>query len=136
MDTLRKVMEDEAIASVLNREKLWRPRGGKSGTWTARRVAAFRNQHQIPAYCPKARQAQGWLTQAEAANRLQISAMSITRFVRDGIIPAEQPRAGLPTVVKEVDLALEHVRNAVGRLKESPNRPLTDDPNQLSLLTL
>ena len=59
--------------------------------------------------------------------------MSMTRLVRAGMVPAEQPQPGLPTVVQWEDLDREEVKRAVDRLKTSGNRPLTDDPNQISL---
>jgi DNA invertase Pin-like site-specific DNA recombinase len=134
IDTLRKVLADEQIAVALNRERLWRPRGRrKDKTWTGRHVAAFRRQHRIPGFSTKAKQDEGWLTQAEAANRLNISAMSMTRLVKAGIVSGEQPHPGLPTVVQREDLDRDGVKTAVARLKASGNRPLTDDPDQLSL---
>ncbi len=128
--TLRKVLSDEAIAQVLNREKL----GQESGeTWTFGCRGGFRRRHRIPAFSAKTKQDQGWLTQAEAATRLDISPMSMTRLVKSGIIPAEQPRRGLPTVIKQDDLTLDRVQRAVSQLKTSNNRPLSDDPNQFKL---
>ena len=48
--TLRKVLSDEAIAQVLNREKL----GQESGeTWTSEGMSEFRLRHRIPAFCAK-----------------------------------------------------------------------------------
>jgi len=119
---------------ALNRERLWQPRGRRNEkTWTGEHVAAFRKQHRIPGFSAKAKQDEDWLTQAEAANRLSISAMSMTRLVRAGIVPAEQPHPGLPTVVRGEDLDRDEVRLAIARLRTSGNRPLTDDPDQLSL---
>ena len=136
VDTLRKVLPDEHLASALNRQRLWPPRGPKEQkTWTARQVSAFRRQHHIPAFSSKAKEEHGWLTQAEAANRLDISAMSMTRLVQAGVVPAEQPHAGLPSVIHRQDLDREEVKRALDRLKASGNRPLTDYPNQLSLFS-
>ena len=73
------------------------------------------------------------MTQAEAATCLAISPMSVSRLVQMGILPAEQPRAGLPTVIKRQDLALDRVTQAAVQLKSSNNRPLSRDPNQRNL---
>jgi len=130
VDTLRKVLNDTAIATALNREKI----GTDEGTnWTARRVAAFRKKSYIPAHSARTQEANGWITQAQAATSLDISPMSVARFVRAGIIPAEQPHPGLPTVINRDALQLDQVKNAVLALKNSHNRPLSHDPNQLSL---
>jgi DNA invertase Pin-like site-specific DNA recombinase len=130
VETLRKVMSDGAIATTLNRGKI---HPSPSNTWTVREVKTFRQQHGIAGFSERAKRKHGWLTQSEAANRLSISAMSVTRLVRSGILPAEQTAAGLPAVISVDDLDSATVKHAVIGLKTSPNRPLTDDPNQLSL---
>ncbi len=130
VETLRKVMPDRSIATTLNRAKF---RGSSTMSWTGKAVKAFRDERGIAGFSTRAKRKHGWLTQAEAANRLSISAMSVTRLVRCGILPAEQASRGLPSVILASDLDLPSVREAVKALKNSPNRPLTDDPNQLTL---
>jgi DNA invertase Pin-like site-specific DNA recombinase len=130
VETLRKVLSDGAIAATLNRAKI----RGSSGTgWTASSVKAFRGEEDIAGFSERAKRKHGWLTHAEAANRLAISSMSVTRLVRSGVLPAEQAASGLPGVILASDLDLTAVKHAVNTLKTSPNRPLTDDPNQLNL---
>ena len=130
VETLRKVMPDGSIATTLNRAKF---RGSSTMSWTGKAVKAYRDERGIAGFSKRAKGKQGWLTQAEAANRLSISAMSVTRLIRCGVLPAEQPSRGLPSVILASDLDLLTVQDAVKALKNSPNRPLTDDPNQLSL---
>jgi hypothetical protein len=130
VEALRKVMDDTAIATVLNREKI---RTASIATWSAQRVSDFRRRHGIVAFSKNKQQQQGWLTGAQAANSLGISAMSVTRLIQEGVLPAEQPLPGLPAVISRDDLNLADVKEAVQQLKNSPNRPLTQDPNQLSL---
>ena len=130
IETLRKVLRDGAIAAVLNREGI---RPDADETWTAERVTSFRREHGIAGFSKNAKEKHGWLTQAEAANCLSVSAMSVTRLVQDGILPAEQPAARLPAVIQRDALSLPQVKRAVTALKNSHNRPLTHDPNQLSL---
>lgn len=128
--TLRKVLEDDAIATVLNRSKI---RTNDGETWTAHAVTGFRKQHRIHAFSAHAKAKNGWMTQAEAATSLDISPMSMTRLVQIGVIPAEQRRPGMPTVIKQSELRLERVQLAVQQLKQSNIRPLSQDPNQLNL---
>jgi hypothetical protein len=130
VETLRKVMADGAIATTLNRAKI---RGSATATWTKSAVMAFRGEQGIAGFSKRAKRKHDWLTQAEAANRLSISAMSVTRLVQSGVLPAEQAARGLPAVILASDLDLATVKRAVKALKTSSNRPLTDDPNQLSL---
>jgi hypothetical protein len=130
VSTLRKILPDASLATTLNRAGLTTSSGKN---WTARRVATFRRQHSITSYSSSERAREGWLTQAECATRLEISPMSVSRLVTSGILPAEQPSRGLPTVIRESDLALAGVQNAVHRLKAHNNCPLPADPNQLTL---
>jgi hypothetical protein len=125
--TLRKVLCDDAIAGTLNRQRLAAPDGG---TWTTQRVANFRKQNRIAEHDEVEQEAHGWMTQAQAATWLGISPMSMTRLVQLGIIPAEQPSPGLPTVIKLADLDASRVKNAVSDLKISPNCPLSHHVNQ------
>ena len=130
VSTLRKVLSDESLASVLNRECIPTPSGD---TWTKSRVSGFRRQHKIPIYSERTKLASGWLTQAEAATKLEISPMSVSRLVESGILAAEQPRRGLPSVICEPDLATGMVLDAVRQLKTAQPRPLPHDPAQLTL---
>ena len=109
VEALRKVLGDASIASVLNREKI---RTSSIATWTAQRVSDFRRRHGIAAFSDKKKQQQGWLTGAEAANSLGISAMSVTRLVQAGVLPAEQALPGLPTVISRDDLNLPDVQRS------------------------
>jgi len=133
VEVLRKVLTDTSIASALNREKI---RTASIATWTASRVKDFRQRHGIAAYDKRVKRQQGWLTGAEAANSLGISAMSVTRLVQTGVLPAQQPLTRLPRVIHRDDLDLPQVQKAVHDLKTSTNRPLTRDPNQLSLFPI
>lgn len=128
--TLRKVLDDTAIANVLNREKLPAVDGD---TWTALRVATFRKKHELPAFSAAEKAQNAWLTQADAATCLQISPMSMMRLVQEGIVPAEQPLRGFPSAIRRSDLQLPQVKSAVEHLKSSAHRPLPQNPGQLSL---
>ena len=132
VEALRKVLDDTSIAAVLNREKI---RTSSIVTWSAERVRDFRQRHGITAFNKTKQRQEGWLTGAQAANSLGISAMSVTRLVHAGVLPAEQPLPGLPAVISRDDLNLADVQQAVKDLKTSHNRPLNQDPNQLSLFT-
>ena len=128
--TLRKILTDASIATVLNREQLFRDDGG---TWTKEQVEQFREQHRIAAFCAETKHKEGWLTQSEVATSLQISPMSMSRLVQSGILPAEQVRCGLPSVIKRQDLTEDRVQRAVRQLKDASHRPLPLNPNQRNL---
>ena len=78
-------------------------------------------------------ESQGLLTGEEAARLLGISAMSVHRLVQRDILPAEQPAAGFPFVIRRSDLSLPKVQDAVHRIQRSLPRLLPDDPSQLKL---
>jgi DNA invertase Pin-like site-specific DNA recombinase len=130
VETLRKVLTDGAIASVLNREGI---RTTSGTTWTRDRVERYRRGAGISAYDAKLKITSSWLTQSETATRLEISPMSVHRLVNSGILPAEQPQRGLPMVITATDLSLPEVKRAVMSLKAGHIRPLPDDPRQLKL---
>jgi DNA invertase Pin-like site-specific DNA recombinase len=130
LDTLRKVLPDESLAATLNRAGISTLQGS---SWTKGRVTSFRRQHAIAVYNAREQERNGWLTQAQAATRLGISPMSVSRLAKAGVIPSEQAGAGLPSVIREVDLSLSAVQQAVFELQTQHDRPLPADPNQLSL---
>jgi DNA invertase Pin-like site-specific DNA recombinase len=130
IETLRKVLDDASIAAALNREKI---RTGEGQTWTANRVKRYREHAGIARFDAKLKERSGWLTQAEAATRLEVSPMSLHRLVGSGILPTEQPDRGLPMVISTSDLNKEELQRAVLALKAGHARPLPDDPRQLKL---
>jgi DNA invertase Pin-like site-specific DNA recombinase len=130
IETLRKVLDDTSIAVALNRAQI---RAADGQTWTRNRVQHFRHHWGIAGFDPKLKETSGWLTQAEAATRLQISPMSTHRLFCSGILPAEQPDRGLPMVISALDLNKEELQRAVSALRAGHTRPLPDDPRQARL---
>jgi len=126
---LRAVCDDAGLAHALNRNGV---RCG-SETWTAASVRRFRQRHGIAAFDAAQKESQGMLTGEEAANALGISTMSVHRLVQAGVLPAEQPAAGFPLVIREENLSLPQVQETVRRIRLSPPRPLPADPNQRRL---
>jgi DNA invertase Pin-like site-specific DNA recombinase len=130
IETLRKVLDDASIAVVLNRAQI---RAADGQTWTGNRVHRLRNRFGIPGFDAKLKETSGWLTQAEAANWLKISPMSVHRLVGSSILPAEQADRGLPMVISTSDLNKEELQRAVLALQTGHPRPLPDDPRQTRL---
>src|SRR5271166_5920902 len=110
---LARLMPDKAIAAVLNRAG--KPTGRNNG-WTQNRVCVFRNHRGIEVYREGERQERGELTLNEAADRLNISAMTVLRMIHRGVLPARHLCKGAPWVIKAKDLDLDAVRaDADGR---------------------
>ena len=107
---LARLMPDRAITAFLNRA---RKRTGKGNTWTALRVRAFRSNHNIPAYREGERQERNQLTQTEAAARLNVSARTMNRLIRSGVVPARQACKGAPWVIPADGLESTAVRRSL-----------------------
>ncbi len=127
---LLKVIDERTISATLNRHVIQAPEGG---AWTPNLVKDFCKCHKIPGFNAARKEEQGWLTQAEAANSLEISPMSVTRLIKQGILPAERAFAGLPAVVKKSDLDKSEVKLATLQVKNAAHRPLPANSDQLSL---
>jgi hypothetical protein len=70
----------------------------------------------------------------EAAQRLDISAMSVMRLIRGGILHARQVVACAPRLIAEQDLDKAAVQIAVKGIKTKRRIPLTENPRQQSLV--
>lgn len=116
---LAQVVPDRAIAAILNRLNL---RTGHGNTWTQTSVKSCRGARHIPAFdSAKPRE---WLTMDEAAARLQVSAMTVHRFIASGLLPARQVVAHAPWMIEPADLALDAVRGAAQQVRQHRRRPL------------
>ena len=121
---LARLMPDRAIASILNRAGKVT---GRHNGWTESRVRGLRNRLGISVYREGERAERGELTLNEAAAGLNVSAMTILRMVRNGVLPARQLCKGAPWVIKAADLD-----NDVVRAEASGRRPLTQNSDQQS----
>ena len=121
---LARLLPDGSIASLLNRLGMRTARGH---TWTQQRVCVFRNDHNVSVYRDGERAERGELILREAADRLGASKMTVTRLIKDGILPAKQTCAGAPYVIREIDLDLQEVRQAAKN-----RRAVSHDPRQRS----
>ena len=123
---LARMMPDRAIASILNRAGKVT---GRHNGWTESRVRGLRNRLGISVYREGERAERGELTLNEAAAGLNVSAMTILRMIRNGVLPARQLCKGAPWVITAADLDNDIVRaEASGRRQ----RPLTQNPDQKS----
>jgi excisionase family DNA binding protein len=123
---LARMLPDRAIASILNRAGKVT---GRHNGWTESRVRGLRNRLSISVYREGERRERGELTLNEAASALNVSAMTILRMIRNGVLPGRQLCKGAPWVIKSADLDNDAVRaEASGRRQ----RPLTQYPDQQS----
>jgi DNA invertase Pin-like site-specific DNA recombinase len=125
-DTLRKIADDEEISRALNRAGIRTERGE---SWTRGRVTRYRQRCGIAAYSAAAKSAAGWLSQAEAATKLEISPMSLNRLIQRGILRSEG-ESRLPQVIQQTDLSRKEVLRAAKQIKSHGNSPLPENPKQ------
>jgi DNA invertase Pin-like site-specific DNA recombinase len=127
---LARSLPDQHIARVLNRLGY---HTGHGHTWTAPRVATFRNTHGVPVF-DRAASRTAVLTMAEAAAALGVSAMTIRRLILRKVLPASQPVPYAPWTVRREDLALHVVQRSVEAITKGRRLPLPDAGSQLSLM--
>lgn len=112
---LAKVADDACIARTLNRLG---KRTGKGNAWTEGRIRSLRSYHRIEAFSPERKEREGWLNMAEAAAYLGVSAMSVRRLLKRGVIRGRQAVPYAPWVIERGDLDTSEVREAVSAIKE------------------
>jgi excisionase family DNA binding protein len=125
---LARLMPDKTIAALLNRAG--KPTGRNNG-WTQNRVCTFRNHRGIEVYRDGERLQRGELTLEEAADRLNVSTMTVLRMIRRGAIPARQLCKGAPWVIKVANINTEAARHEADNQRREP---LTADPSQQALV--
>ena len=102
---------DSDIAASLNRLGM---RTGHGKTWTAHRVGSLRRVRGIPAHRSAEKNGE-WLTMSEAAEALGVTNHVIRRFIKDGILDAEQVVPGAPYQIRASDLQNDSVTAALAR---------------------
>ncbi|QDU91453.1 hypothetical protein Pla175_48820 [Pirellulimonas nuda] len=123
---LAKVSSDAKIASILNRLGY---RTGVGNTWVESRVYSLRKYHKIPCVAHDQRE---WLTLADAARELAISAHSVRKLLTSGTLPGRQIVAYAPWIIERQHLNLPAVQEAAGAIREGRRIPRRD-PRQLEL---
>lgn len=116
-------MPDKAIAGLLNRIG---KRTGRLNGWTQSRVRGFRNMHAIAVYVEGEWAKRGEITLSEAAQILNLSAISVLRKIHTGVIHAEQYCKGAPWVIKRRDIEDQDLVKRFRAGRESPSSPDQD----------
>jgi hypothetical protein len=112
---LSKICPDKTIAAILNRLGY---KTGQEKTWNASRVAGQRGYHKIAPF----QKQEDWVTQEEAARKLQVSNTVVKRLIRQRILPARQVVRYAPWIIAKADLMLSAVKEQVNAARRGAHR--------------
>ena len=115
---LARVCPDAEIASVLNRLGY---QTGAGNSWNESRVRSQRSYKSIAAFDPGVQRP--WLTLAEAAEELKVSAGSVRKLLEREILPAKQIVRNAPWMIERKDLLLPAVEAYVKAVKDGKRSP-------------
>jgi DNA invertase Pin-like site-specific DNA recombinase len=124
------IADDEAIAGILNRNKL---ATGFGNRWTRERVASLRSSHNIPVHRRAADGNDPWLNLSDAAAHLQVDAKTLRLAVTSGRIEALRPLPDGPWLFSRAVLEGSAAKALVDRARKRAGHPAGPDPDQRSL---
>jgi DNA invertase Pin-like site-specific DNA recombinase len=127
---LAPLSSDQAITSILNRLGY---ETGAGNSWTEARVKTLRVTHNIPAMSAQSERI--WVTLAESAAELKVSAGTIRKLIEKKILPAKQVVRGAPWVINRADLQLPEVQNQITAVYQGKRSP-RHDLNQTKMALL
>ena len=127
---LAPLSSDQAITAILNRLGY---ETGTGNSWTEARVKTLRATHHIPAMPAESERI--WVTLAESAEELKVSAGTIRKLVERKILPAKQVVRGAPWVINRADLQLPDVQNHITAVHQGKRGP-RHDLNQTKMALL
>jgi DNA invertase Pin-like site-specific DNA recombinase len=130
LQDLAKVSPDKDIARIFNRLGL---KTGKANYWSQGRVTSLRQRHGIPAYSKERQEQEGWLNLGQTADKLGISAMSVRRMIKIGILKGKQFAPFAPWIIQASEINISEVQEAVKRIKGGRKDRLTANPGQKML---
>lgn len=125
---LSKICDDVQIARIFNRLK---HRTDTDDTWTDALVKSYRERYGIPPFSPDEYEARGLINLKQAAQKLGISAASVKKLIKAGILKATQVISYAPWVIEVCQLKKESVVRAASALKR--REPIPHDEGQLHL---
>jgi hypothetical protein len=135
IDVIRKMagkFRDEHIAATLNRLRL---RTGSDNTWSESRVYSVRHRLGLPAFDPNQCNPDD-VTLKEAAQRLNLSPLSVRHMIENKILPAQQVVECAPWQIPAAALDSEVVRlealKIKNRIRVPRSRPRDDQQSMFS----
>ena len=118
---LVQVCTDKTIAAILNRLG---HRTGAGNSWTETRVSTLRRERNIPGHQKLADDS--WLTLADAAKELEVSAGVVRRLLERKLLPAKQVVQCAPWIIRREDLRLPAVQNYIEAVHAGKPGPRLD----------
>jgi len=127
---LVSIADDEAIAGILNRNKL---PTGLGNRWTRERVASLRSHHKIPVHRPAADGDAPWLNLTDAAAYLHVNPKTLRLAVKSGQIEAQRPLPDGPWLFSRAILESSAAKALVARARKRAGHPAGPEPDQQNL---
>jgi DNA invertase Pin-like site-specific DNA recombinase len=124
------IADDEAIARILNRNKL---PTGLGNRWTRERVTSLRSHHKIPVHRPAADGNDLWLNLSDAAAYLHVNPKTLRLAVTSGQIEALRPLPDGPWLFSRSILEGSAAKALVDRVRKRAGHPAGPDPDQQNL---
>jgi DNA invertase Pin-like site-specific DNA recombinase len=112
MRSLAEIVPDDQIARILN---MLGYQSGHGNPWSSGRVRSARQYHKIPAF--DRTRTRPWLTLAETATHLGVSAGVVRRLLNSGVVSARQVAAHAPWMIDPDNLGTPEVEAAVRAVK-------------------
>ena len=108
--SLAVICTDDQIARWMNQSGV---RTATGLEWSRQLITSLRSEHQIPRFSKERKEAEGWLTQKEAAKLVGVAEVTIHRAVERGDLAALRPLSDGPWLFKKKDLLDAQAANRI-----------------------
>ena len=127
---LTRIYNDQMIAGVLNRAKLFT---GQGNFWTRALVTALRHNHGIDRHDPQRQAIEGWMNLSKAARLVGLSCAKLRVAIDRREIAAERPIACGPFILNKQALETEAAIRFLERARDGQIHPTSAPASQGSL---
>ena len=128
--SLSRIYNDQMIAGVLNRAKLYT---GHGNFWSRALITSLRHRNGIDCHDERRQIEQGWINLSEAAQLLGTTRNTLREAIERGDITAERPIACGPWILNKQSLHNDAAEKFIKRVRATTRHPTIADSKQRSL---